>query len=205
MRKNSVYTPDGILKTFDLSAADLQRQIEAECILPYESLLLDNWLDPSPHRQSASMEHKVKNYLDRLGSLLLHNCNQYGILTERMQRRLTERERCLDLALEQPEVMQSKRVYKRKPDLTRDKRLTEFSAAFPNSKLSWRRVDTDGCFDFDGVRYRVSHPAYDPISLPQDIFYPMDRIGVILDQGRMHYYTQAMEQIAPEHITRLLM
>ena len=202
MRRNHVYTPDGVKVDVNLDDPQLMQTMEDSLIAPYLDLIEKNWLDSGRKSNGVSMEERIKRYLERLATLLVHDPGEYVILTDSMQRRIARREMELADYLEATPASRSKRVYqKRETGLPRSSRLQMIRAWYPGAGLEWIPVDTDGCFHLDGKTYRVSHPAYEPVKLAGDLYYPMDSIGVLSCEGTRHCFTQALDEIEDALIT----
>lgn len=202
MKRNVVYTPDGEKREIDDQAPDLMRLVETLFIEPYQDYILNNWLD-NDKDMSDSMELRIKRYLDRLGSILLSDSGKYVILGERMQRRIAQRELPLAEYTEAVPVSKPDRVYRRRDKaVTREQRLKQLKTQYPGMEITWYRVDTDGRFQVDGVMHRVSHPAYQAVGLAGDVYYPMDRIGVMQWEHGTAYLTQSLEVVPRDMVQR---
>lgn len=202
MKRNVVYTPDGEKREIDDQAPDLMRMVETLFIAPYRDFILNNWLDNGKD-MSDSMELRIKRYLDRLGSILLSDPGKYVILGERMQRRIAQRELPLADYVEAVPISKPDRVYRRRDKaVTREQRLKQLKTQYPGMEISWYRVDTDGRFRVDGVMHRVSHPAYHAVELAGDVYYPMDRIGVMQWEHGTAYLTQSLEVVPRDMVQR---
>lgn len=202
MKRNVVYTPDGEKREIDDQATDLMRMVETLFIAPYRDYILNNWLDNGKD-MSDSMELRIKRYLDRLGSILLSDPGKYVILGERMQRRIAQRELPLAEYAEAVPVSKPDRVYRRRDKaVTREQRLKQLKTQYPGMEITWYRVDTDGRFQVDGVTHRVSHPAYQAVELAGDVYYPMDRIGVMHWEHGTAYLTQSLEVVPRDMVQR---
>ena len=202
MRRNHVYTPDGVKVAVNLDDPELMQTVEDSLIAPYKDLVEKNWLDSGRRSSGISMEERIKRYLERLATLLVHDPGKHTILTDSMQRRIARREMELADYLEATPASRSKRVYQKKETgLPRSIRLQRIRARYPGASLVWIPVDTDGCFRLDGETYRVSHPAYEPVKLAGDLYYPMDSIGVLCCEGARHCFTQVLDEIEDALIT----
>lgn len=203
MRRSQVYTPDGKKVTLNLSVPHLAQHIEQELIEPYKDLIEANWL--SGKKQGfSSMEDRLKKYLERLGTLLIQDPGEHVILTDSMQRRIAMRETELTDYMEDRPRTRSKRVYQRKNSAASStERLRQLRQQYPGGRLTCTRVDTEGVFQLDGQTYRVTHPAYAPIQLSGDVYYPMDRIEALQWRDQFLFFTQSLEPIEEHHITRL--
>ena len=202
MKRNVVYTPDGEKREIDDQAPDLMRLVETLFIEPYRDYILNNWLD-SGKDMSDSMELRIKRYLDRLGSILLSDPGKYVILGERMQRRIAQRELPLAEYAEAVPVSKPDRVYRRRDKaVTREQRLKQLKTQYPGMEITWYRVDTEGRFQVDGVTHRVSHSAYQAVELAGDVYYPMDRIGVMQWEHGTAYLTQSLEVVPRDMVQR---
>lgn len=203
MRRSQVYTPDGEKVTLDLNDPQLPQHIEQELIEPYKDLIEANWL--SGKKQGfSSMEDRIKKYLERLGTLLIQDPGEHVILTDSMQRRIAMRETELTDYMEDRPRTRSKRVYQRKNSAaSRGERLRQLRQQYPGGRLTCTRVDTEGVFHLDGQPFRVTHPAYAPIQLSGDVYYPMDRIEALRWREQLLFFTQSLEPIEDHYITRL--
>lgn len=202
MKRNVVYTPDGEKREIDDQAPDLMRMVETLFIAPYRDYILNNWLDNGKD-MNDSMELRIKRYLDRLGSILLSDPGRYVILGERMQRRIAQRELPLAEYAEAVPVSKPDRVYRRRDKaVTREQRLKQLKTQYPGMEITWYRVDTDGRFQVDDVMHRVSHQAYQAVELAGDVYYPMDRIGVMQWEHGTAYLTQSLEVVPRDMVQR---
>lgn len=204
VRRNHVYTPDGVKVALNLDDPGLMQTVEDFLIAPYRDMIEKNWLDSGKRSGGVSMEERVKRYLERLATLLLHDPGKHVILTDSMQRRIARREMELAEYLEATPASRSKRVYQKKETgIPRSVRLQTIHTKYPGADLQWIPVDTDGVFYAGGDKYIVSHPAYAPVQLAGDVYYSMDSIGVLLFDGALHYFTQALDEVEAAQITRL--
>ena len=204
VRRNHIYTPDGVKVALNLDDPGLKRTVEESLIAPYRDMIEKNWLDSGKRSSVVSMEERVKRYLERLATLLLHDPGEHVILTDSMQRRIARREMELAEYLEATPAARSKRVYQKKETgIHRSVRLQTLHTKYPGAVLQWIPVDTDGVFCLNGDKYLVFHPAYAPVQLAGDVYYPMDSIGVLLFDGALHYFTQALDEIEEAQMTRL--
>lgn len=204
MRRNHVYTPDGVKVVVDLEDPLLMERMEAQLIEPYRSLIESSWLEGSKKSGQASMEERVKKYLERLGTMLLQDPGDYVILTESMQKRIAQRETELADYLEAKPQMRTKRVYqKRCTQVPRSQKLRHIQQQFPKASIEWCRVDTENVFVSGEVTYRISHPDYLPQKLSGDIYYPMDRVACVRWNGAHRFYTQGLDPIPDHQIIRL--
>ncbi len=201
MRRNCVYTPDGVKVTVDLDDPNLMQFIQEHLLDPYLPLIESGWLDASKKNGFTTLEDRIKKYLERLATLLLQDPGKYAILTESMQRRIAVREMELTDYMEEKPRTRTKRVYQMKVKSTpRSEKLHRIRAQHPGTQLCWQRVDVDGFFLWEGRRYQVTHPAYTPIQLTCDLYYPMDRIVIQYGQGELHFYTDSIDLIEPHHV-----
>ena len=197
MRRNHIYTPDGVKVAVDLKDPQLMEHMEASLIAPYRSLIEANWLEGSRKSGQASMEERVKKYLERLGTMLLQDPGNYVILTESMQKRIAQRETELADYLEARPQERTKRVYqKRCNQIPRSHKLRNIRQQFPSAVIEWLRVDTESVFSIGKTSYRIDHPDYRPQKLSGDVYYPMDRVACVRWNGAQHFYTQGLDPIA---------
>ena len=204
MRRNNIYTPDGIKVTVDLEDPKLIQHLEDNLIAPYQELIENNWLDSGKKKGTLSMEERVKKYLERLGTMLLQDPGEYVILTDSMQRRIAMRETELADYLEDKPQSRSKRVYRMKEtSVPRSQKLREIQIEFPGKQIDWRIVDTEGVFEADGIRYRIDHPDYAPVKLSGDLYYPLDAVGVLRLGTETLFFTQTLDKIQETQITCL--
>lgn len=60
-------------------------------------------------------------------------------------------------------------------------------------------VDTDGYFELDSCKYRVTDDRYLPVQTGSGVFYEMDKINIVmLNNGERLYYTQSFDSISIE-------
>lgn len=204
MRKNNVYTPDGVKVSVDLNDPRLKQHVEQTMIAPYRELIETGWLDQGRKRNGVSIEEKIKKYLERLGTLLLHDPGEYVILTDAMQHRIAARETQLADYLEETPLHRTKRVYRLKEKgIPKSDRMKRVCQQYPGASITWLRVDTENVFVWKEKRYRIDHPDYAPVRLACDVYYPMDRIGILLWQGNLHCFTQKLDEILGSQVTCL--
>lgn len=204
MRRNHVYTPDGVKVAVDLEDPQLIEHMDSVLIAPYRSLIEANWLDSGRKTGQVSMEERVKKYLERLGTMLLQDPGNYVILTESMQKRIAQRETELADYLEAKPQERTKRVYqKRCNQIPRSHKLRHIRQQFPLADIEWLRVDTENVFSIGKVPYRIDHPDYHPQKLTGDVYYPMDRVACVKWNGTCRFYTQGLDPISDNQITCL--
>ena len=201
MRRNHVYTPDGVKVAVDMEDPHLIEHMQSSLIEPYRSLIESNWLDSGKKSGQSSMEERVKKYLERLGTMLLQDPGDYVILTESMQKRIAQRETELADYLEAKPQMRTKRVYqKRCNEIPRSQKLRQIQQQFPRASIEWLRVDTENDFMAGNTLYRIDHPDYKPQRLAGDVYYPMDRIACVHWGGTRRFFTQGLDPISENQI-----
>ncbi len=73
MRRNCVYTPDGVKVTVNLDDPNLMQFLQEHRLDPYLPLIESGWLDASKKNGFTTLEDRIKKYLERLTTLLLQD------------------------------------------------------------------------------------------------------------------------------------
>ena len=174
--------------------------INSIMIEPFIDEISEGWL--ATGARSLPAENRIKGYLTYVGYLLIENPDSYGVLSMNKIRNIRNHELTNeDLDNPCPVSAIAEKTNERKRKRTWFEKYEEISWGKLSDNI---RVDTEGCFEYDGTKFKVVDMRYAGIKAAgwDCPYYQFDRIWVWTDTDKsaIRFYDQNLDPIPDEHI-----
>lgn len=191
---------DGTLARIVCDDEDRVEAINSIMIEPFMDEIEEGWL--AKGERSMPAENRIKGYLSYVGYLMFEKPDSFGILSMNKIRNIQKHEYSNeDLDKPCPLEAIAEKINARKQKRTWFVKYEEIEWGELSENV---RVDTEGCFEFDGMRFKVVDMRYAGTKAAgwDCPYYQFDRIWVWVDTDKssMRFYDQNLDPIPDEHI-----